>query len=90
MAIKSANGKLPYYASLSVGGSDRVMDALRESNFGLLEIDLRHVLAAARLPQHHRDPFDRMMIAQAILEDLTIISNDRTFPRYRGLRLLAA
>lgn len=90
LAIKSANGKLPYYASLVASGSDRLMDALQESNFGLLGIDLRHALAAARLPQHHRDPFDRMIIAQAMLEGLIVISNDSTFARYVGLRLLAA
>ena len=46
--------------------------------------------AAARLPRHHRVPFDRLMIAQAMVEDLTLIGNDAVFPRYRGLRVLAA
>jgi PIN domain nuclease of toxin-antitoxin system len=56
----------------------------------LLDIALHHALAAAALPQHHRDPFDRMIIAQAIIEDITIISSDSTFSRYRGLRVLPA
>lgn len=90
LAIKAANGKLPRYAHLIASGADALRQALQESDFTLLPIELEYALAAARLPQHHRDPFDRMMIAQAMIEDLTIISNDAVFPRYRGLRLLAA
>ncbi len=90
MAIKAANGKLPYYTALATRGADGVMHALRESSFELLDIALHHALAAAALPQHHRDPFDRLIIAQAMIENLTIISSDSTFSRYRGLRILPA
>jgi PIN domain nuclease of toxin-antitoxin system len=90
LAIKAANGKLPRYAHLIAGDAEGLRQALQESGFALLPIELEYALAAARLPQHHRDPFDRMMIAQAMIEDLTIISNDAIFPRYRGLRVLAA
>ncbi len=41
-----------------------------------------HAIAAGRLPVHHRDPFDRMLIAQASLEGLTLASRDTNFQRY--------
>jgi PIN domain nuclease of toxin-antitoxin system len=47
----------------------------------------RHGLAAGRLPRHHNDPFDRVMIAQALAEDLVLVSRDHLFVRY-GVRLL--
>jgi PIN domain nuclease of toxin-antitoxin system len=90
MAIKAANGKLPYYATLAARGPGGVMDALRESQFALLDIELRHVLMATALPQHHRDPFDRMLVAQAMAENLVLITTDATLVRYAGLRTLAA
>src|SRR5437763_12881029 len=48
-----------------------------------LPIRLEHVLAISRLPSHHRDPFDRLIIAQGITEGLPIVSNDAEFTRYR-------
>ncbi|MES1202731.1 MAG: type II toxin-antitoxin system VapC family toxin [Pseudomonadota bacterium] len=47
-----------------------------------LPISVDHGQSAARLPQHHKDPWDRLIIAQAQVEALTIISNDRKFPAY--------
>jgi PIN domain nuclease of toxin-antitoxin system len=90
MGIKAANGKLPQFAKLIASGPGALREALRESDFTLLQIELEHAMAAIRLPQHHRDPFDRMMIAQAQLEGLTLISNDGIFERYAGLSLLSA
>jgi PIN domain nuclease of toxin-antitoxin system len=46
--------------------------------------------AAAALPPVHRDPFDRMLIAQAIVEGLTALTDDPAFLRYEGIRLLQA
>jgi len=48
----------------------------------MLPIKLEHLAALAQLPLHHRDPFDRMIIAQAIAENLQIISKDRVFHKY--------
>lgn len=90
MGIKAANGKLPQYARLISSGSGALRETLRESDLTLLPIELEHAIAATQLPQHHRDPFDRMMIAQAQMEGLTLISNDRVFSLYAGLSLLAA
>jgi PIN domain nuclease of toxin-antitoxin system len=47
-----------------------------------LSIDLRHVARVATLPFHHRDPFDRLLAAQALEEQLTIVSADRVFRKY--------
>ena len=55
---------------------------LSSNRMELLPIHLRHVLAVADLPQHHRDPFDRLLIAQAREEDLTIITAHRVFQKY--------
>ncbi len=90
LAIKAAKGKLPLYAKLVANGSDTVRQSLQDSSFELLSIELEHALAATALPQIHGDPFDRMMIAQAMMEGLTLITSDTVFQHYRGLKLLAA
>jgi len=90
MAIKAANGKLPFYSEMIAEGPARLIADLRETNFTLLGIEIEHALAAANLPQHHRDPFDRLMIAQALQSDLTVITTDAIFARYPGVRVLAA
>lgn len=90
MAIKAANGKLPFYSKMIANGPTALIAGLQATNFLMLGIKIDHVLTAINLPQHHRDPFDRLMIAQALQEDLTVITTDATFARYASLRLLAA
>lgn len=81
MAIKVSLGKLilarPLAAMLSEG--------LRGQGIHLLAVHLDHVLAVARLPFHHRDPFDRLIIAQAVAEELVVVGRDEVFDRY-GVR----
>ncbi|MGH8658020.1 MAG: type II toxin-antitoxin system VapC family toxin [Gammaproteobacteria bacterium] len=48
-----------------------------------MAISLPHALAAGRLPGPHKDPFDRMLIAQAQLEGFTVVTSDPVFQRYR-------
>ena len=67
----------------------RLWDFLDEDGFSVVGIDLTDTLAAARLPLHHRDPFDRMIIAQAQARDLTIVTRDAAFAAY-GVPLLMA
>lgn len=55
---------------------------LHEKRFELLPIALRHTEAVASLPHHHGDPFDRMLIAQAQVDGLTLVSSDREMRRY--------
>lgn len=59
-----------------------IPEQLAVNSFEILPIHLRHVLRIARLPAIHQDPFDRMLIAQALEEKLTILSADRQLARY--------
>ena len=54
----------------------------KRSGFRPLAISLEHAAAVAQLPPHHRDPFDRLLVAQAQLEGLTILTNDPAIARY--------
>lgn len=55
---------------------------MRENDIEMLPIEFNHTTIINKLPFHHRDPFDRMMIAQAIAEDMDIISVDDAFDEY--------
>jgi len=63
--------------------------ALDSSGFEVLTVSLEHALAVAGLPDHHPDPFDRLLIAQAQLEGLTIVTSDSAFDDYE-VRVLDA
>ncbi len=73
-AIKASLGKLRVPSSLA--------DAVVDNGFEPLAISLAHAEAAGALPPHHRDPFDRMLIAQARAEGLTIVTRDPAFDAY--------
>jgi PIN domain nuclease of toxin-antitoxin system len=78
LAIKLSLGKLRLAESL-----DRfIPEQLRVNGFSLLEVQLRHVVRVADLPFRHRDPFDRLLVAQALEDDLTVVSADRVFRKY--------
>jgi PIN domain nuclease of toxin-antitoxin system len=81
LTIKQAAGRLEF------DGDFR--DELEANRFDILPIGLDHALAAATLPPHHSDPFDRMLVAQAQVERLTIVTRDRRIPQY-GVPVLAA
>ncbi len=83
MAIKSSLGKLRLTRPIETFVSDQ----LRANNFKLLNIELRHITKIEKLPFHHRDPFDRLLIAQAITDKLTLITAESVFADY-GLKLL--
>jgi PIN domain nuclease of toxin-antitoxin system len=80
LAIKNKQGKLDIQDLL-----DRLPQELEDEGFLVLSISIEHALRAGALVEHHRDPFDRMLIAQAQAERLPIISNDSVFDRY-GIR----
>jgi PIN domain nuclease of toxin-antitoxin system len=82
LAIKRSIGKL------AVSESD-IEQVLVDIAADELPIERRHVLATASLPLHHRDPFDRLLIAQAKAENLVIASADSEFAAY-GVDLLPA
>ncbi|MBY0327997.1 type II toxin-antitoxin system VapC family toxin [bacterium] len=57
------------------------------NKFGLLHIELVHALHVENLPRHHRDPFDRLLVAQSIIEKIAIVSSDEKFDSYGVVRL---
>jgi PIN domain nuclease of toxin-antitoxin system len=59
-----------------------VLEMVEHSGFEPLAITFEHAVEAARLPLHHRDPFDRMLVAQARLEGLTLVTCDSELLRY--------
>jgi PIN domain nuclease of toxin-antitoxin system len=75
--------------SLSVSATD-VEAGIAAMPATLLPIKFQHLDQLSRLPLYtnHRDPFDRLLIAQAIAEDLSIVSSDMRFGNYKGLRVL--
>ncbi len=81
VAIKSALGK--------ISGERTVSAAAHDSAFTELPVSFSHAETAGKLPAHHRDPFDRLLIAQAIEERLTIVTRDPQFAVY-GVDLIPA
>jgi PIN domain nuclease of toxin-antitoxin system len=78
MQIKLQLDKLKLTLPLS-----ELIESQRQTNhLEVLPILLPHVLALQQLPPHHKDPFDRLLIAQASVEAVGIISNDPMFPKY--------
>jgi len=61
---------------------DKLEDEVDKNGFELLNITTPHIVQTAGLPMHHRDPFDRMLIAQAQSESLVLLSKDQIFPKY--------
>jgi PIN domain nuclease of toxin-antitoxin system len=80
-SIKAAIGKLRTDANLP--------DEVPASGFVELPVRASHAWQAGRLPRHHDDPFDRLLVAQAKLEDLTVVTHDATFRKY-GVPVLPA
>ena len=75
ISIKAALGRLEIEL-------DDLEEAIAKNGFRPLPIGLRHAITAGRLPNVHRDPFDRMLVAQASVEELRVVSHDRVFERY--------
>jgi PIN domain nuclease of toxin-antitoxin system len=59
-----------------------IPEQLEINEIELLPIELRHLTPLTSLPLHHRDPFDRLLISQSLVEELTILSADKIFDRY--------
>lgn len=78
IAIKHALGKL----KLPREPADLVPEWMERTGVTPLPVLHRHALHVASLPPHHRDPFDRLLIAQAQIEELAVLTADRQFERY--------
>ncbi len=59
-----------------------IVDHVAREGFSPLDVGVSHLLTLVELPKHHRDPFDHLLIAQAIAEDAVFVSEDRNAPRY--------
>ncbi len=74
ISVKQAMGKLHV--------PDNLIEEIRIHRFTPLEINLQHAELAGRLPSIHKDPFDRMLVAQSIIEKLYIVTRDRVMDLY--------
>ncbi len=83
MAIKVSIGKLTFRQPFTT----LLPQQLERNGIALLGITIDHALAVTALPFHHRDPFDRLLIAQAMTEQLPLVSADVVFDSYAVTRL---
>ena len=84
ISIKTSSGKLQIK-----GTFDSIKDDLTDNSIEILPIDFAHTVENNKLPFHHRDPFDRIIIAQAIVENLDFISADAVFDDYLAGKSIA-
>ena len=83
IAIKTRLGKL----SLAKPFAQFIPEQLARNGFQIFGLTLEHTAKVATLPLHHRDPFDRMLVAQCLVEDLPLISSDDLLDAYGIQRL---
>ena len=83
MQIKIQLGKLRLNAPLP----ELLATQQQVNRLQVLPIELGHIWSLAGLPNHHRDPFDRLLISQAITEDIVIVSSDAVFDAYPVVRV---
>lgn len=81
IAIKATRGKLRLTGDL-------VRQALEDLDIRILPYTAEHAFALFDLPLHHSDPFDRQIIAQALAEGVPVITSDRAFSFYKGVKVL--
>jgi PIN domain nuclease of toxin-antitoxin system len=81
IAVKTSLGKLSISALIA-------RQALDDMDVRVLPFTSDHAFRLFDLPTHHRDPFDRQIIAQALSEDIAIVTPDRHFSSYSGLKLI--
>lgn len=81
IAVKATRGKLRLTGDLT-------RQALEDLDVRVLPYSAEHAFALFDLPLHHSDPFDRQIIAQALVEGVPVITSDRAFSLYKGLKVL--
>jgi PIN domain nuclease of toxin-antitoxin system len=81
IAIKSRLGKIE-------GSAIDLVDAIEESGFLELPVRIAHAAAVAELPPHHTDPFDRLLVSQAMTEPLRLLTADTVLRKYGDLVML--
>lgn len=85
IAIKQSIGKLSFNQPLPF--DIFIAQQLNLNDFSLLDIKISHVAVVSSLPLHHRDPFDRLLIAQSVGENIPLLSADEIFDAYPVQRL---
>jgi PIN domain nuclease of toxin-antitoxin system len=83
VAIKVSIGKYP----LAVPFEQFFTEGVEGNDFSILPVEIRHAAVLASLPMHHKDPFDRMIIAQAMVERIPIVSIDAALDAYGIIRI---
>lgn len=83
IAIKVSLGKLKLSISLN-----ELKNEIFKNGFEILPLDFEHIITLSNLENHHKDPFDRIILAQAISEKLTLISKDQNFKLYKQIDIL--
>jgi PIN domain nuclease of toxin-antitoxin system len=81
IAIKTTLGKLNISAEIA-------RQAIRDMDIRILPFTADHAFRLCELAAHHRDPFDRQIIAQAFSEDIPVVTSDDKFRLYKGLKLI--
>src|SRR5580692_12978001 len=81
IAIKQARGKLTF-------GKDDVIAGVADLRLRILPYTADHAFRLFDLPLHHADPFDRQIIAQAMAEDIPVVTADEKFQLYKGLKVI--
>lgn len=77
IAIKTSIGKLTFPFDIK-----DILHEIEKLKINILEINCNHLIKVAELPFHHKDPFDRLIISQAKIENLPLISSDNNFKKY--------
>jgi PIN domain nuclease of toxin-antitoxin system len=77
IAIKFALGR----GDMPISGMD-ALNYFKDAGYSLLSIEPEHAIAVETLPHHHQDPFDRLLVAQALVEPMRLITHDATVARY--------
>jgi PIN domain nuclease of toxin-antitoxin system len=87
IAIKQGLGKLALPPPFQTSFAHAIDEAVWGVGADLLPVEIAHIETLSHLPLHHRDPFDRLIIAQALSENLTVVTRDRAFALYPGLNV---
>ena len=69
-------------------GAAETRQAIRDLRLQVIPFEPEHALRLYGLPRHHRDPFDRMLIATALAEEIPLIGSDRLFKKYKGVKVI--
>ena len=81
IAIKAALGKLKLSA-------DTIRHSIQDLDIRIMSYTIKHALRLFEVPLHHRDPFDRQIIAQALAEKIPVVTPDEKFRLYSGLKII--